>query len=442
MRGEVATALTPARAMNFASALGTYIKGKSIVVATDTRISSEMFKHAVTSALLSCGCNVIHAGIISAPELHFTVPQLKADAGLLIGAGHHPMGWNALVPVAANGAFYNQIQLQELLDIYHSRRYDCKPWDEVGIETEISTNQQHPYLHTLSQMLDTDLIASGNFTVVTDFCNGSGAKIANRFANRLGIKMIPLNDTLSGVLPHNPEPRPRSSVQVQSIVKALEADIGFVFNSDMSRTAIVTNTGETLSEEYTFPLVADQILSNASKQMSVVTNWCTTKTLDDIVEKHNATLHKVQVGESIIIDRMLELKADLSGDGSGSAAFNNHIYAYDNFMVMGVILEAMAKQKCTSAELAASLPRYHIIKKTIPCSSTHAYTCLRNFRDAFPDAVVSDEDGFRFDWPDGWAHLRASMTEPLVRMIVEFNSKEKAEDKAFQIRGMLERMIA
>jgi phosphomannomutase len=438
LRGQIATALTPPLAMDFASALGTYLDGGAVIVGRDTRISSPMLCNAAVSALLSCGCNVIDAGVISAPEMHFMVPHLKAAAGLLVSAGHHPKGWNALIPFTASGAFFTNVQLQELLDIYHSRRYSQQPWDRIGTEKPAPARVQEDYLDRLCSKLDTDAIADGGFSVIADFCNGAGARAGEKLAERLGIKMIAINKDPSGILPHDPEPRPRSALQVHSVLKPLKADIGFVFNSDMSRTSIVTSSGETLSEEYTIALVADQLLK---KEQKVVTNWCTTKTLDEVAARHKANVYKTKVGEAFIIDRMLELGAELAGDGSGSAAFGGHIPGYDNFMVMGVILEAMAKKKATSAELAAALPRYHLVKRSIRTSSSHAYTMLHNLRGHFPDAEVNDEDGLRFDWPEGWIHLRASTTEPIVRMIVEWNSKEQAEDRALQVRGLLERLV-
>ncbi len=438
MRGQVATGLTPPLAMDFASALGTYLDGGTVVVCRDTRVSSAMFYNAAVSALLGCGCDVIDAEVLSAPELHFMVPHLKANAGLLISAGHHPKGWNALIPIRADGASFATIELQELFDIYHSRRFNNRPWDQIGKERDAPSGWQKAYLDRLCAELDTDAIAAAGFSVVADFCNGSGAQVGEKFAERIGIHMIAINRDRSGILPHDPEPRPRSALQVHSVLKPLKADIGFVFNSDMSRTSIVTSSGETLSEEYTVALVADQVLSKGWK---VVTNWCTTKTLDEVVMRHQGELHKTKVGEAFIIDRMLELGAELAGDGSGSVAFAGHAPGYDNFRVMGILLEAMAKKKATSAELAAALPRYHLVKKAIRTSSSHAYTLLRAMRNQFPDAEVNDADGLRFDWADGWVHLRASSTEPVIRMIVEWKTKEGAEDKALQIRGLLERRI-
>lgn len=436
MRGQVGSALTPKLAMDFASALGTYLDGGTVVVARDTRISSGMLCNAAVSALLSCGCNVVDAGVCSSPELHFMVPHLKADGGLLIGAGHHPKGWNALIPIASDGAAFTKVELQELLDIYHARRFDTRSWDRIGTERSAPSKVWEAYLDRLCAQLDVDAIAAANLSVVADFCNGSGGLVGERFAERIGIEMIAINKNPSGILPHDPEPRPRSAAQVCSVLEPLKADVGFVFNSDLSRAAVVASDGETLSEEYTVALVADQMLSKGWK---LVTNWCTTRTLDEVAERHGAEIHRTKVGEAYIVDRMAELGAELAGDGSGSVAFGGHLPGYDSLMAMGVILEAMAKKGATSAELAANLPRYCIVKKKIRTSSSHAYTLLHALRSHFPDAEVNDTDGLRFDWPGGWVHLRASTTEAIIRLIVEWETREQAEDMALRVRGLLER---
>ncbi len=442
MRGEIGAGLTTPLIIDFASALGTYLDGGKVVIATDTRFSSNMVRHAVISALLSCGCEVVDAGIAPAPVLHFAIPYIEADGGVLIGAGHHPDGWNAIVPLAANGAYFNAVQQQALLDIYHSRRYRQSRWDDFGEMESTSEKIVEGYLDELCGNLDVDAIRDRNFKVVADFCNGSGALLSERFSDRLGIDMIPINDVDTGVLPHDPEPRPRSSTQVQSLLKPLRADAGFVFNSDMSRAAVVSSTAETLSEEYTFPLVADHVLVESGSGAMVVTNTCTTRTLDDVVAKHKGVLVKTKVGQAQVIDKMLEINADLAGDGSGSVALGSFIPGFDGFMIMGKILECMALRNVTSAELAAALPRYHIVKRKIECQSANAYTLLRGIQNQFPDAELSEDDGIRFDWPDGWVHLRASSTEPVIRMILEWKTKAEAEDRASYIRGLLERLVA
>jgi len=442
MRGEVGTGVTPLLAIDYASAFGTLIGTGPVVVGCDSRFSSPMLAHALFSALMSCGCDVLDAGICPAPAVQFLVPHLNAKAGILLGAGHHPAGWNAIVPLSETGAYLNSVQSQELLDVYHGRSFRKSSWDKIGREKIVENGDVDAYLDKICRIIDTDAVSKAKFKVVADFCNSSGSRLGEGFAERLGIELISINDKYSGILPHDPEPRPRSALQVHSLMRYLKADVGFLFNSDMSRTSVITSTGETLSEEYTFPLAADYLTSKAKNKMAVVTNSCTTRTLDLVVEKNGGIVEKVKVGQSPIIDRMLEINANIAGDGSGSFAHIEGVSAFDSFITIGIILESMAKRNASSHDLAVALPRFHIVKRKVACPSSHAYTLLRNLKDHFPEAEHSEIDGFRFDWKGGWIHLRAATTEPVIRMIVEWKTKEEAEEKAIQMRGLIERLVA
>ena len=441
MRGRIGSGITPLLVIDYASALGTYVDGAPVVLARDSRFSSLMIKEAASSALMSCGCDVLDAGVCPAPAMQSLVPLLGARAGLLVGAGHHPADWNALVPISDTGAYMNETETQSLLDIYHSHVFNRRPHSEIGVERVLSESTIHAYLEKLSGALDVDSIANARFKVVMDLCNGSGGRLSAEFARRLGIDPFPINDEFSGRLPHDPEPRPRSAVQVKSLMRHLNADAGFVFNSDISRVSVVTNEGETLSEEYTFPLAADGALASVSKESPVVvTNSCTTRTADDLLSERGAVLEKTRVGQAAIVDKMAETGAFLGGDGSGSFAMSAVGPAFDGFLAMGKILESMAAKNATSAELSEALPKYHLRKLKVPCPSSHAYTLLRNLRDCFSDADFSEVDGCRFDWPDGWVHFRAAMTEPIIRVIVEWRTQEEADERALRSRGLIEQL--
>ena len=443
MRGVAGTGLTPHNVIAYASAVGTYSGGGRIAVGMDSRISSKMYRDAAVSGLLGCGAEVIDAGICPAPMLHHLVSRDRLSGAILIGAGHHQAGWNAVAPLSSRGSYFSNLQTQELLGIYHSGIYRSAPWNAVGKILPCPDGLADSYLDLLCTLVDAERIAACRFKVIADFCNGSGSVIACAFAKRFGLELIPINQILSGVLPHDPEPRPRTAMQVQSLIKVLSADIGFVFNSDMSRASVVTDSGETLSEEYSFPLVADHVLRLAGSGAGAVSNCCTTRTLDDIVRMRGGVLCKGKVGQAHTIDRMFETGAVLAGDGSGSIALARGVPGFDGFLLTALVLESMAFSGKTSSQLAARLPRYSIIKRAVPCSSSHAYSVLRNLRGRiFPDAAFSEEDGLRFDWKDGWVHLRASMTEPIVRMIVEWKTREKAEEYAAKVSSVIERVVA
>lgn len=441
MRGVVGEGLNPLQTIDFASAFGTFCGGGKVLVACDTRFSSELLVNAVTSALIACGCETVNAGVLSAPEASFAVTSIDAAGGLLIGGGHQPQGWNAIIPLGPDGGYLNPTMLQEFLDIYHSHRYLSKSWDGLGSEARIMSDSTNKYFDLLCSLIDVKAIRKRNCTVIIDYCNGSGTFAGDMFAERLGVKLIPINNISSGALPHDPEPRPRSAFQVRALMSPLQADIGFVFNTDVSRFSIVTDIGETLSEEYSFPLAAAHVLEK-EKDAVVVTNSCTTRSLDDVAHAAGARIVKTLVGQAEVVATMHEYDALLAGDGSGCIAMRGGVAAFDAWLGAALVLEAMALNEKTSAELSHALPRYHIVKRKIPCSSIHAYSLIRSLHGSFEGANESFVDGLRCDWPNGWLSLRASSTEPVIRMITEWDSVEKAEDMALEVTARLERMIA
>lgn len=440
MRGVVGVGLTVERAINFASALGTMVDGGKILIGMDTRNSSNMLRHAVASAMLGCGCRVFDAGIAPAGVIHYLTPHLKMSGALLIGGGHQGMGWNATIPIASDGSYLNSIHLQELFDIYRSHQYRLAAWDQVHQLETVSESAMDGYLEALSKVVNVKAIKKAKLTVVVDFCNGSGGVIVEKFAEKFGINVVAINKIFSGILPHEPEPRPRSASQVQAIMGPLKANAGFVFNSDVSRMSIVTNTGEPLSEEYTAVLTADHLLTR-NPGVRVVTNICSTRSLDDIVARHGGTLFKTRVGQAGVIDRMGELNAAIACEGSGSLTSSEWVRGFDGFYLMALVLEAMVEQGKTLDELAASIPRYHIVKSTVHCQAAHAYSLIRGVRDKVKDAQITEDDGIRIEWPDGWVSLRSASTESVIRMISEAKTREKAVDREFYLRGLIERQV-
>jgi phosphomannomutase len=359
----------------------------------------------------------------------------------LISGGHQKESWNSIIPWGENGAYLNSIQLRELFDLYYGRRFLACKWNEIKATVPVPESIRKQYFDALCKAVDTEAVKKAGFTVICDFCNGSGSVLADEFAKRFGLNLISINNILSGILPHDPEPRPHSAFQVQSLIKPLKSDAGFVYNSDMSRVSLVSDTGETLSEEFSFPLGADYLLGKAGKEnLRVIGNICTSKILDDVVARHHGILEKHTIGQSNIIDYMQETNAFIGGEGSGSFTSSDWLPGFDAFYVTAIILEAMAMRKKTLAQLVGELPRYHIVKRTVNCSSMHAYNRIRAIRNHFRDTRICEIDGLRLDWKDGWVSIRASSTEQVIRLICEAKNRELAEDRALEISTLLENM--
>ncbi|MDR0932746.1 MAG: hypothetical protein LBM70_06990, partial [Victivallales bacterium] len=344
------------------------------------------------------------------------------------------------IPLAADGSYFDQLRQRELFDLYLGQRFTPVSAQKVQKTQKLDSKAIENYWDFLSANLNIEVIRRAEFTLLADFCNGSGALYAKKFADLLGIKLIALNDIACGTIPRDPEPRPRSASSIRSIIAPLEADVGLVFNSDMSRMEIVTDSGEPLSEELTYPLVADYLLEKLPKGVTVVTNVCTTRTVDDVASRHGALLEKARVGQSAVIDLARSVDAGIAGEGSGSFTTAS-LRGFDGFFMTGLLLESIAIREKSLSEQLVHLPRYEMVKQAIPVNSPNSYSMLRQMVREFGDeARFSESDGLRFDWQDGFLSLRLSSTEAALRLISESKSRETALERAWRARLAWERL--
>ena len=423
VRGIVGETLTPELILNFASAFGTYVQEGPICVGRDTRLSGPMLHSACVSALVSTGCDVIDLGVCPTPILQYMVRALKARGGVSITAGHNDKDWNALTFINREGTYLNSFQGEEVLDVFHLGKFAKAPVEKLGQVRRV-TDFVETYGKALADFLDVAAIGRAGFRVVVDACNGAGAGLAAVLGRRLGYEVVPINDKPSGHFPHEPEPRPRNAQQAASLVKVIRGDAGFVLNSDVSRVSLVAEDGETLSEEFTFPLVAGAILERTPGP--VVTNLSTSRMIDDVAGRRKCPVFKTKVGQPYIVEAMVQEEAVVGGDGSGSVAVTAFQRAFDGFLTMGLILERMAREKKRLSELASELPRYYNVKEKIHCPPSKVYSVLNEVKKLLADKDVDTLDGLRVDEPGGFFHVRASATEPMIRVIAEDASMDKA----------------
>jgi len=438
VRGIVGETITPQLAMDFASAYGTFLNSQKVLLGRDTRVTGPMLQSAALSALLATGCDVLDLGFCPAPILQYMVKKLKAKGAISISAGHNDSNWNALTFINQEGTYLNDYQGEEILDLYHLGKFKKVSTDHLG-KIIPQENNLDIYFKSLAQFLDTETIKKANFKVVIDPCNGAGAGIVDLFCQYLNCELVAVNNEPSGYFPHDPEPRPRNAQEVASIIKITKADVGFLLNSDVSRVSVVSEDGETLSEEYTLPLVAYYYLRK--KPGTVITNHCTSRMIEDAADCYNCHLVKTKVGQSYSVQAMIDEGAVMAGEGSGGVAIREFQPAFDGFLAMGMILEMMAVNKKKTSEMAEQLPKYHIVKEKIYCPPVKVHSVVSEVKKLFSHQEVETLDGIKVEKEDGWIHIRASATEPMIRIISESKSKEKAEQRLEKTSNFISQLV-
>jgi phosphomannomutase len=441
LRGHVGTSLTVPVVQDYAAAFATSIEDGPVLLGRDTRYSSPMIASAVRSSLIGSGCEVLDFGVCPTPVLQFCTNRNDAGGALSISGGHMGMGWNAITLIGRDGACLDTNSGEAVLDLFHSGDFRKATFANQGGVTGCG-NYFGAYLDRLCEVVCVDEIRNKNYTVLIDPVGGAGCAFLKPFADRFGLKLVSVNAEPSGYLAREPEPRPRSAQHLASFIKHVEGDIGFVLNSDVARVSIVTEEGEQASEEYSFAVVANHVLERLPGV--VVTNSCTSRMVDDVASRHRAQLVKTRVGQAYIVAMLTDEQGVLGGEGSGSMVLPSFSLGFDGFLMMALILESMALSGRAASELLRALPKYHIIKDRRPCDAHAAYHAVDSIAkrlSEWADGTKESSDGVRFDWEDGWVHVRPSQTEQLIRIISESTDRVRAEQRAEEIAKRVEREL-
>lgn len=424
IRGVVGEGLTPELVTDFACAFGTWLDGREVVLARDTRRSSPMFAAAVLSGLISSGCPVANAGICPTPVAQYLVRRRGAGGALVVTGSHNESPWNALKFINDEGALLNPIQGEEVLDLYHLGEFTKAEWNELGKETPIDDFVE-PYLNDILGGLNLEAIRKANFCVAVDAGNGTAGIIMEKLLPFLGCKPIMINDERRGDFAHPPSPRPENMRQLASLLKHVSAEVGFAINSDADSVGIVTEKGESLSEECTFPLVADHLLNG--NDGITLTNLSTSMMIEQVVARHGGRLIRTKIGEGNVLFAAVNENALLAGEGSGGVAYMPVVRAFDAFHSLARILEAMAVRGQPISALRADLPTFVMKKGVVPAPPDRIYNALEVIRDRYRGGEIDLTDGVRVQWPGQWLHVRASNTEPVIRVIAEGEDEDQVD---------------
>ncbi|MFQ6066934.1 MAG: phosphoglucosamine mutase [bacterium] len=424
VRGVVGETLTPEIATKFSAAFGEFLGRGPVLVGSDTRTSSEMFRLSVFSGLISTGSEVIDVGICPTPTLQLMVEKLHAGGGIAISGSHNPAEWNALKFVRSDGLFLYPEEGEKVLEIYNQDKIRRARWDHLGrIYKESSAIENH--LDRVLKVVNGKKIKSKKLKVVIDAGNGAGALISPELCRRLGCEVVEVNCEPNGIFSRPPEPIRPHLRELSKIVKSRKADIGFAHDADADRLTIVTDKGEILPEDYTLLLVAK--FSLRKKTGLVVTNLSTTQALDDVAAEFNSPVKRTKIGDIHVSRCMKEEKATIGGEGNGGVIIPEVHYARDGIAAIALLLEYLADTDESVSELAKKLPRYYMVKGKRAFTGKDFSRIKNKLEEEFKPESLDFLDGVKITLEDGWIHIRPSGTEPVIRIITEAKTKERAE---------------
>jgi len=447
MRGIVGENLTAFIAEEYGCAFGTFLKNRnagkkeklSVCIGRDSRPSGEMLKTAVTEGLCKVGVGVIDLGLVTTPGVGIMVSELGCSGGVVVTASHNPSQYNGIKLLLENSVAPPPDAAEQIKQCFFDKQFALVEALDCG---RAASNEQTDTVH-ISKVLaivDKEAIGAKKFNVVLDSVNGAGGRVTKKLLSELGCVVTAINDEPTGVFAHFPEPTAENLTGLCEAVKARAADIGFAQDPDADRLAIVDENGMYVGEEYTLALAAKYIFSK--KTGNAATNLSTSRMIDDLAGKAGGKVVRTAVGEANVAAAMFEHDCIIGGEGNGGVIDLRVGPVRDSLVGIALVMQLMAETGKTISRLVDEIGGYYMSKDKFPAGWEKARRILESAKEAFAEAKLEATDGYRFDFDDGWLHLRASNTEPVMRIIVEAKDQPTAQKYIDQVAKIRAKILA
>jgi phosphomannomutase len=431
VRGIVPDQLDESIARCLGAAFVDVLAAKALVTAHDMRESGPGLARAFAEGALHRGASVIETGLGSTDQLYFASGLLGLP-GAMFTASHNPARYNGIKLCRAGAvAMAQETGLADVRAGAEAYLVHGLPASRssAGVQTRDLLSEYAAYLRTL-----VDLSGIRPLTVVVDAGNGMAghtvpAVLGDTVLPALPLTVIPLYFELDGSFPnHEANPlEPANLIDLQRAVVERGADLGLAFDGDADRCFVVDAAGAAVSPSAITCLVAVRELAR-HPGAHIIHNLITSRSVPEVIREHGGVPVRTRVGHSLIKAEMARTGAVFGGEHSAHYYFRDFWYADTGMLAAMHVLAALGSRSGSLAELVAPYQRYAAsgeINSTVDDQAARVAAVRSEFGDG---AEIDDLDGLTVSQPDGsWFNVRASNTEPLLRLNVEARSEAQMQ---------------
>ena len=423
LRGLVNVDLTPELAVKVGMAIGSFLRTGKVLVARDTRTSGLMIENALVSGLQACGVKVHRLGVLPTPALAYLTRRLSANAGVMITASHNPPQYNGIKVFDSVGMAYGEEEQNQIERLVRREKFQLAEWHSLGEAQELDGGSLYIEMVLENVKLDTE------WRVVVDPGCGATSQIAPAIFKNLGCKVTALNAQPDGFFPgRSPEPNAENLKFLAETVRALNADLGVAFDGDGDRAAFIDENGVFVDFDRVLAAYAAHALEKSqAKNGIVVTNVEASMCVEKMVEASGGKVVRTRVGDVYVAEAVKKFRAAFGGEPCGAWIHPEYHLCPDGILSSVLLLKALEDEGRSLSEFVADVPAYPVLRKNVRCRSEIKDAVVgrveRLLKRAFPDyRQISKVDGVRLSLEGGWVLVRASGTEPLIRLTVEGES--------------------
>jgi phosphomannomutase len=437
VRGVVPDEVTPEIAYKIGRGLVVYLGAETVAVGRDMRVSGPALAGGLIDGIRDQGADVVDLGLVSTDALYFAVGKFGYPAGVMITASHNPPEYNgfkicreearALSLEEGIGQIRDLVIAGDFPAAAGGRRGDVVARDVLGDYAE----------HVLS-LIDPAKIRP--FKIAIDAGNGMAGELVPRVFAQLPGEVVPLYFELDGTFPnHQADPsKPDNVKDLQQAVMQHACDLGAAFDGDADRVFVIDERGQRIGGDMVTAMVAIAMLKQ-HPGAAICYNLICSRSVPEIVEANGGRPVRTPVGHSLIKKIMREEDAVFGGEHSGHFYFRDNWYADSGMIALLTVLQLVSESGQSLSEILRPLDtrvRSGEINLTVEDKTGALERIESTFR--AQGATIDRLDGVTVEFPDWWFNVRASNTEPLLRVNIEADTPERLEQATKEVLSLIQ----
>ena len=438
------TELSPELVYKVAKA-GAYVLSKhadhapTILIGRDTRISGTLIESAMTAGFLSYGANVKILDVMPTPAVAYLTRRFKADASVVISASHNTFEFNGVKYFSNKGMKIPDELEEEIEEVMDSGKIDelNAVNDKIGV-SEIRTDLLDEYVYFFRKNFEEELeqFNKDNFMVAIDTANGATSVVADKIFNVLGIKHMIINNNPDGVNINNN----CGSTHLEGLKKFVienKCNLGIAYDGDGDRCLAVDENGNEIDGDKILAILSNSFKEKGLlKKDTVVATVMSNMGLNKYAEANNINFIQTKVGDRYVLEEMLKNGYNLGGEQSGHIICLDYNPTGDGILTSILLIRAMLGQNKTASEMASIMKTYPQVLVNARVNSEKK----NNYKDN-PDIKNKIDELEKEFSGNGRVLIRASGTEPLVRVMIEGEDQEYLKKKATELAELIEEKL-
>jgi phosphoglucosamine mutase len=440
VRGLANVDLPPQLVCKVGLAVAVHAKAKLVLVARDTRVSGPMLEDALVSALLSSGTNVLLAGMVPTPTLAYAAKAFGAEVGFMLTASHNPPQYNGIKVFRSDTMSFTDDDQSAVEKIVTKGTFRLADWRCLGKSNSVDAEQVYLEMAMKAVALEK------HWRVIVDPGCGATYAVAPAMLKALGCKVTALNAQPDGYFPaRKSEPTPKSLQDLSNVVKALGADLGIAFDGDGDRVAFVDEKGVFVNFDRSLAAYSAYSLKGINGG-TVVTNVEASMCVETMVHAKGGKVIRTKVGDIYVSEAVKQTGAVFGGEPCGAWVHPKYHFCPDGPLSAALMLMALEKENKTLSQFISEVPEYVTKRENIVCRNELKYKIVEKIgsalKIAFPSYLdFSTIDGIRLALKEGWLLIRASGTEPMIRLTVEGESLAVANDITKKANALIKKQV-